>query len=169
MLRQVGEQYAVAVVEMRAACLNKHKPESFRQWGGEIWQLENKDYEPGDNAKQLNAIRTNVKGYPSSGTERVSRKSQNRSNGCTGKKLEDGYGRVADLKNEIRKMPSCTHVMIRRRLCCWVILIDTLLDSRQEGDSLNESLYNSQRHIKRYSGEWNWRVCRHPMEETCDG
>ena len=69
------------------------------------------------------------------------------------KNWRDGYGRVADLKNEIRKMPSCTDVMIRRRLCCWIILIDTLLDSRQEGDSLNESLYNGQRHIKRYSGE----------------
>jgi hypothetical protein len=111
--------------------------------------------ELGDNAKQLNAIRKNVKGHPSSGTERVSRKSQNRSNGCTGKKLEGWIWKGGGLKNENQKnaMSNCTDVMIRRRLCCWVILIDTLLDSRQEGDSLNESLYNSQRHIKRYSGE----------------
>jgi len=59
--------------------------------------------ELGDNAKQLNAIRKNVKGHPSSGTERVSRKSEQIEWMYRKKNWRDGYGRVADLKMKIRK------------------------------------------------------------------
>jgi hypothetical protein len=140
---------------VRAAWLNKHKPDLSANKAVRFGSLKTRITSWEGNAKQLNAIRTNVEWLSVIGTERVSRKSQNRSNGYTGKKLERWIWKGGGLKNENQKnaMSSCTDVMIRRLLCCWVILIDTLLDSRQEGDSLNESFYNSQRHIKRYSGE----------------